>query len=248
MVRWFAMLLCVPCALAQSFTDADPAWGSIATSAVCTSPDWGDILDCGFEAADNYGGLFTEGGTTANIDDAYSIASLTTGYTTNFLCSRGWNIVVPSDGTETYAVRDNGSAIDLDTTPLTVTFWLYVHSALDNNENFRIFYVSASSPSSGIAVLITLQRTAGGALQLQATGSSSATAVAINTAEWYKVNISLATATTGNASTFQVNDGTAFGFNRAANDARYFSFGAVANLDAGDDATLTFDLVSIDTP
>jgi len=215
----------------------------IAGVSGCATPEWGNILTEGFDAV-GYENTWTTNGTASAINPDYSIASLTDGYTTNYMCSRGLRFVLPDDGVETYITYDRGSAMDLTAGDVDIEFWLYVQTQPANSTSFRAVQIGANSPVNSVVAMVNLERSSAGTLRLFGQGSTVSVAETINEGEWYRVQLHIDS--TAAESYMLVNDGTQRTFTRLSNDSpRFLGVGAVAEFDSNENCEIIFDLVSV---
>jgi hypothetical protein len=211
-----------------------------------------DTLLEGFQLASNgYGDgnsfTTTEVGTTANIDSYADSSALASGKPDG-ACDRAWKLTVPTDGTETYVYYDLGSSIDTDTVMINVVFYLWVEAgSMDaNGESCFVMQLgNGTTPGTSETCRINLKNS-GGNIQLEAGAASTTTATTITTGAWHKVALHIDT--TNTSCSLTIDDGTTYTFQRGAFDVRYLFFGASQNLGAGENGTLWFDLITINTP
>lgn len=207
-----------------------------------------DELLEGFEG-DGYELTWTEGGTTANITEGADSSALTANKPLG-ACDKAWKIVVPTDGTETWATWDRGSAIDPAVNNIDSVFYFYVESGPDTaTEEYSIFQIGGSSsatPSSTSNTRIILKNNAGN-ITIRASSSVNSAEITVATpAQWNKVAVHFNT--TAGSSTITLNDGTPQSFTRAATTVRYFHLGPGQGLDANENGTIWMDVVAVDTP
>lgn len=230
----------------QAFSIFDPAMQSppVASGAACstyqTTNAWDDFID-GFQTATT--GYESNGwvgvGTTANIYPAADSSALTSGKPDG-ACSQALKIVLPTDGTETYARCDLGVAIDLDVVQTDLYFCIYIESLEGNCQ--ILSYRTSTTPSASYPV--TLSSTA-----IRAGASAE---IPVASGQWYTVKLSYDTAAAVNGSVISVWSGGSLvgsaSFTRSSGDMRYLFLGGVVALDATTDyGTIWFDLVSVKT-
>ncbi len=145
-----------------------------------------------------------------------------------------------------YAKYDLGYTNFSATTPLTVSFYLYVVDGPDTSpERFAILMANCyTSPGSLRTAWVSIGNNSGN-IQLYAAGATASSWQTITTGAWHKVVLYIATAASGSASWLKIDDGTALTFDRAVNDVRYLNFGAPYLLDAGENANFYVDLISV---
>lgn len=230
--------------LLSIYPNESTACGTLNTSLTATNRllEGFQITTTGYEHIYSAIG-YTEVGTTANITPAADSTSLTSGKPTG-ACNQAWKLVVPTDGTHTYAQWDNSTEIDIDASGFTATFYLYIEVAPDATENYSVFRLSNSTDSGVVSV--TLNNTAG-VVQVRAVGSTASNLINTATGAWHKIVVFLSTVTS--SCTIAVNDGTAETFTRTSNrDVQIMRFGSPLSLGAGDSGTIWFDLIALGTP
>lgn len=156
--------------------------------------------------------------------------------------------IASADGAESSLYWDNGTAIDIDTQPLNIEFYIYVTTKPDTTENIAIFTCgNSATPGTTPCATIRMLNNAG-TVQVRGEEGSNSGYANLTDNSWNKIVLHIDTTTTGTASTITVNGGTANTFNRAANDARYFHFGAPRVVDIGDSGVFYLDLIKISKP
>ena len=258
MVKALAILLATASlAFGQAFTMRDSAWlANVNATAVqsCLTTDTTNAHDLvleGFQTpttGTNDGNSLTVAvyaATATNITFSADTTSLTNGKPAG-ACDRAMRVVVDTDGVLEWASWNYGSAFDLDATPMSVIFYLYIATGPDTGESFAVFTCGGNAaPSSTRTAWVTLVNT-GSALVLRGIGTSTAADATVDTGQWYKVAVNLGVATTGSASSLQVDDGDAKTFDRVANDPQWFFFGSPYLLSENENADLYFDLICVD--
>ena len=229
---------------AQSFTPTDAAWvgqlGAGCATTDTTLPH--DTLLEGF-GTPGYEQAWTEVGTTANINDAADSSALAENKPDG-ACDTAWYLNVPTDGTETYAYWNYGSAIDTATVNIDTYFYLWIATGPDAGEDFAIAQIYEGV--STYQVLKLVLENSGGTLRIYVSSSANSATVNLTTGVWQKIMIHLDT--TAASSYLQVDDGAKKTFTRYNYDVQCVRIGAPNGLDANDNGSLYFDLVCVNTP
>lgn len=215
---------------------------SCATSDTPTSHD--ELLE-GFQTATTgYELTWTQAGTTANITAAADSTALTSNKPTA-ACNQAWKLTVPTDGTETYAMNDRGSEIDIDSVNLDFSIAFYVETAPDAGESYML--VQTLNASDSTVFFVRLNNSAG-TVQVRAEGPSSTPSYTnISTGTWNVITVHLDT-TLGSCS-YAVNGGASIAFTRTASrDYRKLRIGAPNSLEANDSGTVWFDVICVNSP
>lgn len=219
-----------------------------------TTNHWDNFLE-GFEipVSGYESNVWTEVGTTANIQHAYDSSGLST-YKPPGDCNQCWHIAVPNDGTETYAKGDLGAAntIDLDTVQTEVTINFYLETKQPNLA--AIEPILALNADGGFGVYTGLQYENDGANvpTIRAAGSSNSPWISIATGQWYTIVLMLDTAQAVDGSSITIwSNGSLVGapqpFRRGAVDLRFVWLGPHTGLGANQSCTFDVDLVAIKT-
>lgn len=238
------LLACTAAAQQPVIFARNPAFSAPAACATTqTTNVWDDLLE-GFQDVDGYDNTWTQVGTTANITAGADSSALTTGKAPG-QCAKAWKLIVPTDGTETFAYWDYGSSVNLDSQAMSVTCNLYIESAPLAADNYVIFSFRGTAIPGVIGNMVLLQNVAG-VVSLNCWGQL----VTVSAGQWYTVKITLAT--TAASSTFEVwSQGSLTGSATVTRDTatfRYLFMGATRLLETDDSGTLWFDTVAINTP
>lgn len=221
-----------------------------AVASACATTDTSiahDELLEGFQTATTgYENTWAESGTTANIDSYYDTSSLTSGKPTG-ACDRAWQLVVPSDGTETWATWTKASSIPVTTT-IDVVFYIYLSSLPATSKALFPFCIDGDYDDA-IARFHIFNSGGSGLCRVQ-TGDSSSY-VSFTASTWHKVQIHL-DATPEN-SWVALDDGAQEQFTRLVTTyktLKYIKIGAPYTLAAGDadGVSVVVDLICINTP
>lgn len=248
---WVPSLFAIGRARGQAFTFRDPAFvrKTVAGSS-CATTDTSiphDELLEGFQTASTgYENTWVQYGTTANITAYADTSALTTGKPTG-ACDRAWKLVIPSDGTETYAKWTRGSGISTGTTIDTV-FYVYLSALPANGKSLYILSLSGNSYDL-IGRVHIYNNVGAGLIHWQASVNSNY--VSFTAGEWHKITIHLDS--TAANSYMQVDAGTQEAFTRntaAGKDLREVYLMQPESLEPGDadGVSVYIDLICVNTP
>lgn len=249
---WVPTLFAIGKARGQALSLRDPAFvrkASVGSSCATTDTSIAhDELLEGFQTASTgYENTWVEYGTTANITAYADTSALTSGKPTG-ACDRAWKLVVPSDGTETYAKWTRGSAISNSVT-VDVVFYMYISALPAAGHPFMPFVIAGEYLDP--IVRVHIYNNYGDCLIRAQTSTSSDYISGFTAGAWHKIAIHL-DATPAN-STFTVDSGTAMPFTRITGpytDISVICIGPQESLNAGDadGISLYIDLICVNTP
>jgi len=237
-------------AVLNTYSVAAVAEAPTACSTYDTTNSWDDFIE-GFETATTgyESNVWTKIGTTANINEVYDSSALTD-FRPPGVCSQSLYVDIPTDGTETWLRGNLGYVIDVDTVQTDFVCSFYVVTGPGTNEALGLVGVGQFNTGASWVANIFLQNTAG---QLNVKCSFNATTINISAGQWYTAIISMDTARAATGSTFSLfsggsHVGTTLTGQRGASDIGYLYVGGFTSVDAGDNATIVYDLIGINTP